>query len=173
MQLKLNRNIIFIFVVTIILLFAVINRYDYIFKSKVTTGYVSLARTEGLSGALGLGFSQKIHVIAFSVGKKKYSIESESNAKLKIGQEVKVIYKKDDPNNAYVYNFTGFWLAPLLYSIIPLLFISAALLAFFDKEDCFVITLGKKLSVTKIKNSKPLLEEDLISLVENNEDLKL
>ncbi|NTW91461.1 MAG: hypothetical protein HGA35_06005 [Erysipelotrichaceae bacterium] len=78
-------------------------------------------------------------------------------------QEIKIIYKVDDPNSAYVYSFNGFWLAPLMWSIIPLLFICAALFSFFNKEDCFLITIGKKITPSEINN----ISSGLVSYLQN------
>jgi hypothetical protein len=144
---KLSRNKIYLIGVTVILLFVIINRANFIYGSKFTTGKVIRIGKLSIQEYGHVGTSMSVPIIQFFNNSNVITIEGEKNADLTIGEEVKVVYKKDNPESAAVFSFGGFLVPGLLYSLIPLLLISAATFSFLDPSDLIVIDVGKFYSI--------------------------
>jgi hypothetical protein len=152
---KLNRNKVYIIGVAAILAFVAINRLNYIIGSKFATGKVINTHKWSTRTWRGGGSNFTAPIIRFRDGDYEITFTGETNDELTPDETVKVIYKADDPTEAEVFDFTGFLLPSLLYSLIPLLLLSAAAFSFIDAKEIVVIHVEKmyKLSFNKEKNS--------------------
>lgn len=153
MILKLNRNKIFVIGISIILAFLLINRVYFISQSEITTGEV--VRNKSWSSNVvslrpyqGSG-SYSAPVIQFKKDSLEISFQGPTNLEIQDGEHVQVIYKISDPTDAELYSFVGFWFSPLLYCIIPLLFLTAATFSFLNSSD--IITIDFKNIISKKK----------------------
>lgn len=144
MTITLNRNKVFFIGLGIIFVFLLLNRIDYIFGSTTTVGkVVSVKKWKYRSSrftAPMVKFQTETHEITF---------QGETNMNLQNGETVDVIYKINNPTNAEIYSFVGFWLSPLLYCILPLIFLVAITFSFLTRTDVFVVNIGKQFTITK------------------------
>lgn len=151
MTFKLNRKNIFFIGLALTFVYLILNRLDYIFASQTTIGQVVEIQYEG-------GFS--VPIINFSPSDTSVSFKGVANMNLGLGDIVSVVYKTNDPSNAEIYTFTGFWLTPLLYCLIPLMLLMAIVFSFLSKKQTFTIHIGKQIRLYKdndtlaIKKSK-------------------
>jgi len=133
MTLKLTRNTIFFIGLCLILVYVAVNRLNFIRLGNFTNGKVyNIVKTSG---------NHTSPVIEFSTDSLIVKFHSETDEDLEPGQQVEVIYQRSDPRNAKVYSFIGFWLSPLLYCILPVIVLAAAVYSFLSKR--FVIHVGK------------------------------
>jgi hypothetical protein len=160
MTFQLNRNRIFFTGFGVILLFLLINRLDHMIGTRITTGQVigerkwhSYSYREGTT-------NYTAPLVRFSDGTSLFTFEGITNMEVKGGEKLSVIYKIDDPQQAGIYTFTGFWLSPLIYCLIPLLLLGAAVFSFLTASEYVIIASGKKPRILKTEhgteNSKPL-----------------
>jgi len=147
MTIYLNRNNILIIAIIIVFVYLVLNQTEKIRKSSTTTGTVT--GIEIRENKLNRHETSRSAIIRFEYEGDTIYFTGEQNVNYELGEQVKVIYKKENPNKAKVYSFAGFWLAPLFYCIIPLWLLSALVLSLMNKNDKLVINLRKKLSVRK------------------------
>lgn len=85
------------------------------------------------------------------------------NIKIEPGSKVKVIYRKDNPYRAQLYNFYGYWLNAVIFTVLPIIIISAFVFTFVGKSDKVLFSFGK-IKIVKhlndveiVKNKKKLL----------------
>jgi hypothetical protein len=107
--------------------------------------------------------------LSYRLGSTKYRIELSNAEDMKVGDKLELIYDTDYPEDATTYDFKGFWMGPIMYCIIPLLFLSAFILAFIDKTD--VISFNFKNGL-KIRKSKKISNDDFNGVIEPNNELK-
>jgi hypothetical protein len=144
MTITLNRNKVFFIGLGIIFIFLLLNRIDYIIGSTTTTGKVQYVRHWTSRSS-----RYTAPVIEFQTEDYEIKFQGETNMPLHAGETVNVIYKIKDPTNAEVYSFIGFWLSPLLYCILPLIFLVAITFSFLTHSDVFVVNIGKRFTITK------------------------
>lgn len=164
MKISLNRNKILLIAIAIVFIFLIINRLNKIQKSSFTTGKVK--GTEIIKSRRYNSEISRYAVIEFGFNGDTIQFGGEQNVDYELGEEVKVIYSNDNPEKAKVYSFAGFWLAPLLYCIIPIWLLAALVLSLLSKDDKVIIKIGKNISVTK---EKPDNFNRIIKLSDNRE----
>lgn len=135
-MIKLNRNHIFLIGITTCFLFIGINILNYRMNSDFAKGKVITYRTSHNNNA----------VIAFNLNGKEIRFLSEASINKDDKNEVTVIYNKDNPENAAVYTFVGFYMFYFFFAIIPLMLFTAFIYSWFDKYD-FVIVNFRKMKV--------------------------
>lgn len=150
---KLNRNKIYFLSVVIILLFVIINRINFIYESNFAEGKVIQMVNRSSYSTLHGVTAYAVPVIKFRDGYSDITFEGERNADITVSETVKVVYKKDDPEKAEVFSFGGFLAPVLIYALLPLLLISAAVFSFLDSKELIVIDYEKfyKLNFKKEK----------------------
>jgi hypothetical protein len=144
MTIKLNRNKLFLIGVGIVFIYVLLNRVDYIFGSNITTG--EIVRIRSWSGNRS---SYTAPIVKFSTETNEITFQGTTNMDASEGETVDVIYKANDPTNAEIYSFVGFWLSPLIYCILPLILLTAASFSFLTASDMLIFNIGKKFTVTK------------------------
>lgn len=143
----------------IIILYIFLNRFNFIWGSSITEGRVDAFRI-----IISATNSYNEPVIKFFVDSKEITFTDDNNLDLELGQNVTVIYKKDNPGNARVYSFTGFWLNSIIWALIPTIIFLAAIFSFMNKQDYILIDLSRLFKVRWIK------ENQLKNLEENNKN---
>ncbi len=147
MTIKLKRNNILYIGIAIIAIYLILNRVDYIFNGNITTGYVVDEKV--WVSADSTVITQTAPIISFNTNSEMHTFQGEINSSFDIGEKVQVIYKTENPSKAKVYNFTGFWLTPIIYCLIPLILIAAAIFTFLKKTDVIVLEIGKRIKISK------------------------
>lgn len=61
-----------------------------------------------------------------------------------LGEEVPVIYKKEEPRISKIYTFFGFWFSNIAYFIVPLFLWSAFSLSYIDKGEYLLLDFRNK-----------------------------
>jgi hypothetical protein len=82
---------------------------------------------------------------------------------IQIGDTFELIYDPDEPTNVTTFDFKGFWMAPLMFCIIPLLFLNAFILSFVGKKDIIKIEFKNGFKISK---TKKLITENFQELPE-------
>lgn len=160
MAIKLNRNKLFLIGLGIIFVFLLLNRIDYIFGSATTVGKVIYVKNWTYRSSR---FTAPM--VQFQTETQEITFQGETNMNLKNGETVDVIYKTNNPTNAEVYSFVGFWLSPLLYCILPLIFLVAIIFSFLTDSDVFVVNIGKPFTIRKTTLMQLDVEEKKITLL--------
>jgi hypothetical protein len=137
---KLNRHHIFLIGLFTGFAFVGIHILNYHLKSDFAKG--------NLVAWVSDGFGTNSPKIKFTVNDKSYEFLGESNLKLKGMVVIDVIYDKNDPKNAAVYTFMGFYMRYFFFLIIPIMLYAAFIYSWFDKRD-FVIVDFKKKKISK------------------------
>lgn len=150
---KLNRNKIYLIGVTTIFVFVIINRINFIVGSKFTTGQVIKTKSWSTRTVRDGGTSYTAPIVKFVDQNYEITFQGKTNDYLKPGEFVKVIYKADDQSNAVIFSFIDFLLPSLLYSLIPLLLLSAATFSFIESTDIVEINLKKSIKITITKEN--------------------
>ncbi len=149
MVIKLSRTTILIITISVIAVYLVLNRMNAIRERVTTTGEITeikKLRSSGLSKDISY-----VAIISYSVGSEKYKIETDGNKEMKTGEKFEIIYRPDAPEDGTTFDFKGFWMGPVMYCIIPLLFLSAFILAFIDKKDIVSFNFKNGLKISKSK----------------------
>lgn len=134
-MIKLNRNHIFLIGLLVAFLFVGIHILNFELASNSANGEV-------------VGYRDKKCVVAFYVNGEEIRFLSEPNLSYKVHDKVEVIYKINNPKNAAIYDFIGFYLNYFLYSIIPIMLFASFNYAWFDKYD-FVIVNWRNRKISK------------------------
>lgn len=148
MTIKLSRTTILIITISVIAVYLVLNRVNAIRERVTTTGEITEIKE------VRSGFSRDISyvaVISYIVGSKKYKLEISGDKEMKTGEKFEIIYRPDAPEDGTTFDFKGFWMGPVMYCIIPLLFLSAFILAFIDKKDVISFNFKNGLKINKSK----------------------
>jgi hypothetical protein len=136
------------------LIFLVINRLNYSFNSNITDGKVighKIWENETFPED-----TETAPIIEFYSDDGRIEFTAQRNLKYDIGHELKVIYKKQNPNKANIYSFFGFWMEPLILCFIPIIVLSALIFVFISKKDTIVCSRNKG---NKINISRKSIEE--------------
>lgn len=72
-------------------------------------------------------------IIDYTVDGKAYQLTGVENLKLKPNEKVTVIYKRNNPVNAYQFSFFGFWYYGILYSALATILLTITCYGIFEK----------------------------------------
>jgi hypothetical protein len=157
MIIDLNRSKIFFIGLLIIFIYILLNRVDYIISSNTTEGKV-IYKKNWVAGKGGQYYSS---TIKFSVDSKEITFMNTTDMSLELGETVSVIYKVNNPENAQVYSFAGFWLMPIPYCLIPLMILTAAVFSFLTSSDIIILSYkNRKFNITKTTSPNYQKKED-------------
>jgi hypothetical protein len=154
MKLRFNRVQLYLCGICIILFYLLLNRLTLVANSSFVKGWVvneikwgngTMGETEGFFTAPVVQFVQHDKVITF---------QGETNTSYHKGQSVTIIYQKEDVTSAKIYSFTGFWLAPLLYSLLPFLLLTALVFSFFKPDAMIVADMRNLIKPSKKSDSR-------------------
>ena len=140
MNLTLTKRKLYWLGVGIISFYYLLNKFDFIFHASCTEG-IAMGHT----------------VISFTFKNKVYEFNTVSNVEYSVGEKVPVIFKKENPGNAYVFSFLGFWYSGLIFTLVPLALWSAFALAFFHEEDKIFLSFFKKSKPIQFSSNKKKL----------------
>lgn len=149
-----SRQKIFLTGLVITVFIVLSNRLWHIAVDGFAVGEVTETVTWVTKGSVMNSAHSSAPIVKFSTGMYEIRFQGPTNMHVQTGDHVTVIYDKNDPTEAGIYSFTGFWMIFLFYSILPVVVFSAATYSFLTKNDLLVIVLDKDFSIRKTK--KPL-----------------
>lgn len=127
-----SRNALFLSAFLLLMGIYFINHITFILQSEQVKGKVVSVSTSN-------GFSSVKYVyplVEFSINEKTYIFRSDvDNPNYLQGDVVTVIYKKENPSEAYIYTFTHFWAKGLGYLINPLFLLYAVFYSLLARGD--------------------------------------
>lgn len=132
--LVLNRATLFVIGIVVIVFYLVLNRIHFMEGTAITKG--EIIGLEGYSNRGPVYAPPMVHFITDSID---ITFHGETNTDYREGEIVPVIYKLDNPSDAYIYSFLGFWLGPVLYCILPLMVLTAVVFSFMGERDRIVL----------------------------------
>lgn len=151
MIIKLTRIQVFYTSLGIMLLGLLIYKLSFIIGSETTTGEVVGIKSWSTRGRYPGSYSAPI--VKFNTETNEMTFQGETNMDIKYGDKVTVIYKTDEPTDAFIFSFVGFWLISLMYcSIFYLLLIGSAIFSYLKKDESLEINISKKMKLHKTKN---------------------
>ncbi|PLX06362.1 MAG: hypothetical protein C0596_17995 [Marinilabiliales bacterium] len=160
---KLSRVHLIIINLIVVVLFVGINRYRYISSAIITEGIV--VGQKKYENKTFPEDSEYAPVIEFYNDEDRVIFTADRNLGYKNGEVHKIIYKKKNPRNAKIYSFNGFWLGPLIMSIVPFIIISALIFGFMSKGDRIIFSSK---GFKRIKNKKISKSIDSKNLPDQN-----
>jgi hypothetical protein len=143
---KLNRHQLFVIGVILIMLCTAWYRIAFLRKAEITNGLcvawdIIYYENNGVKKT-----DKVIPKIAYRVDGESFEISGVENQLFEKGSQVPVIYNKENYSEAFIYDFTGFWLYPVITAIL----LSLAWLVFsygaFEKGNRLVIRRFKTTS---------------------------
>lgn len=151
MVIKLTRIQVFYTSLGIMLLGLLIYKLSFIIGSETTTGEVVGVKSWSTRGRYPGTYTAPI--VKFSTETHEVTFQGETNMDIKYGDKATVIYKTDEPTDAFIFSFVGFWLISLMYcSIFYLLLIATAIFSYLKKDESLEINISKKMKIHKTKN---------------------
>lgn len=141
-MIRLNRHHIYLIGVITAFLFAGIHILNFYNKSDFTKG--SLIAYDGNAPR-----------ILIKVNNTEYIFTGQSDLHLDPTEKIEVIYDKNNPTNASVYTFWGFYMFYFYFIIVPLVVFTAFIYSWFDKYDRVIVDFRKK----KVSSSKELIRK--------------
>jgi len=114
--------------------------YFLAFKLKFIVGS---SFTEGKIITFKSGFRVLNPVVEFSANNNVFRFTGEASFDDYTDKVVKVVYKNDDPSNARIFSFFGFWWSGIILGLVPLALYSAIVLSFVAKGESVKVDLGK------------------------------
>lgn len=151
MTIKLTRMQVFYISLAMMLLGLLIYKLSFIIGSETTTGEVVGIKSWSTRGRYPGSYSAP--VVKFNAQKHDITFQGETNMDIQYGEKVTVIYKTDDPTDAFIYSFVGFWLVSLMYcSIFYLLLIATAIFSYLKKDESLRINISRKMMIHKTKD---------------------
>jgi hypothetical protein len=153
MKFTLSRFQLIVSCLGVVFFFVFLSRAKHVFVGKRTTGEVI--------GEHIWGSRTKYTdpVVSFEDGFGTVTFYGESNLHYQRGDRVPVIYLEREDPEAYINTFLGFWLRPLMYSIIPVFLLLAALLSFFSAKDTFLFSFTRPFGMKILRDKGEVLEE--------------
>jgi len=149
MIIKLTRIQVFYTSLAMMLLGLLIYKLIFIIGSVTTTGEVVKIKSWSTGGRYPGTY--RAPIVKFNTDKYEVTFQGETNMDIKYGDKVTVIYKTDEPTDAFIYSFVGFWLISLMYcSIFYLLLIATAIFSYLKKGESLLIHISKKLPSFRI-----------------------
>ncbi len=141
-MIRINRHYLFVAGVIIIFTFYFLNKFHFISNAEQTkgvcVGYDFIYREGRDSSSIPDKFYP---IVAYHVDEESYTLRGIEEVMMDKGDVLKVIYKSDDPADAYVFNFIGFWYFGLLYSIMAVMGMIVIAYGALDKNNVLRITL--------------------------------
>jgi hypothetical protein len=135
-MIRLNRVKLFVLGLVVIVTCYFIRQVTFIVTSHCAEGKV-VAVTNANNTRTRISYP----VVEFSVDGREYAFTGESNMDVEKGDRVEVIYKTDDPTDAHIYTFAGFWLRNIIWFIVPLLLWAAFSTSYLDKGELLTLNL--------------------------------
>ena len=139
MQFKLNNDKVFFIGVGIIFSFMLLNRLQFYIGSKTAIGTV--VGYERSSGKNGFVYTPMIQFKADSI---QYQVRGIKDMEVSLNDTLELIYRTSDPNGAVINSFPGFWLYPILFCLIPLIFWISFVYSYITAKEFLLIKIGKK-----------------------------
>ncbi|HBX52419.1 MAG: hypothetical protein A2275_05040 [Bacteroidetes bacterium RIFOXYA12_FULL_35_11] len=155
-MLKLSRSKLLLLSALIILIYYFINRISYINKAEFTTGMVVPFYELPDWNNSNIGSP----VIAFAHANTLVKFEGTQYLKYKEGETVPVIFNSEQPQDAYIFTFMGYWYSGLIWCIWPLMITSGLILGFIRKNQNIIISLKYPLIKKGKKEEKSLMHSD-------------
>lgn len=151
MIINLTRMQVFYVSLSMMLLGLLIYKLTFIIGSETTTGEVIKVKSWSTRGRYPGTYTAP--VVKFNTDQYEVTFQGETNMDIKYGDKVDVIYKTDEPTDAFIYSFVGFWLVALMYcSIFYFLLIATAIFSYLKKGESLEININKKMKIHKTKN---------------------
>lgn len=139
MTLSFNAKQLSLYGVLLILTLSFGNRILFLFRSKQATGKYTTTY------AWGYQDMYKSPVINYKTAEGSDVIFlAETNIPIADENNVPVIYKTNNPENAYVFTFFGFWYMPLIHSLIPLAIYFAFVMSFVNSKQGLTIRFHQR-----------------------------
>ena len=135
-----------------ILFFVFLYRAQFVFFGKRANGEVVGGYVWGLAKAAD-------PEIRFFRGNTPVLFKGEQNMRYQQGEIVPVIYLDQPDPDAHLYTFFGFWLKPLICSLVPIIFLVPALFSFFHRGDTFAFSLSKPFGMKVIRDAEETLKK--------------
>jgi hypothetical protein len=154
MTVKFSRPQLLLAGTALVIVFVCISRFDFIFNSKQTTGTVIRVRTSGRG-------HYNSPLVLFETESSQITFSGEDNTFYELQEKVPVIYKVNDPTDAYIYTFVSFWLSPLLYCLFPIIILTALIFSFISSGDYIQAELSGKLSIKLMRDPENVRREML------------
>ena len=127
-MIRLNRHHVFLLAVSLIFLYYFLLKFQFILKSEKVVG-----RNVGYeSVSMGRSYKQLSKII-YEAGGKTYVLYGPDNY-LYEEEWLNVLYEKENPGKAYVYNFMGFWYSGMLFCGFFIFLAAAAVYGFMEKK---------------------------------------
>ena len=115
--------------------------------------------TDYLSGRSRKSGSLLYPLAEFVVGDTIYTAKGEANSGNDKGDKVMILYHSTNPSDCYIFDFANFWGPPLLYTLFPLMLISAFIFGSM-KEDDRLLVPGFRVVTIETEESPTIDEPD-------------
>lgn len=150
---KFTRHHLFVSGALLIMLFTFLYRFNFIRNAALTDGLCIGQDYIYYQNGSNKNIDKMIPIIAYQVEDESYTLSGVENQWMEKGTVVEVIYNTNNPSQAYINDFTGFWLYPVLSCAL----ISIAWLIFsygaFESGNRLVIRRIKKTNDQKVGNN--------------------
>ena len=158
-EIRIGRTRLFMIGLSILIFYIGLNRFDILWGTQKTDGEVIAYQIGGLkTGTL-------LHEIRFQTAQGYvFKFTSAEDVFLDIGEKVPVIFKKDNPAEAYVYNFISFWYPICIWALFPLILLLAAVYSFLKKDEVILMNLFEDFRIKKIRKPKDTSNKENIRL---------
>lgn len=140
---KLNRHHIYLIGIITGFLFAGIHIFNFMIKSEFTKGVL-------------FSYDGNSPRIEIKVNNQVYIFTAQADIHIHPDEEVDVIYETNNPLNASVYSFTGFFLYYFFFLVVPIVVYTAFIYSWFDKYDFVIVNFKKR----KISKSREIMKID-------------
>lgn len=160
---KLNKFQLFLAGFAVILLCYFTRQITFIVNSERATGEVINETSPNWGHSRPGSYSStrlSYPVIKFQAAGQELTFVGESNLDYNTGDKVEVIYRKEDPKDAKIYSFFGFWFGKIAYFLIPLFLWAAFSLSYLDKGEYITLNFRNR-SFGKSKYRKNAGDKDL------------
>ena len=154
-MITLSRGKLLLLSALIILAYYFINRISYLYKAEFTNGIVVpvFKLPDWKNSTIGSP------VIAYSFADSLIKFEGTQYLKYNEGDTVPVVFNPDEPEDAYIFTFMGFWYSGLIWCLWPLMIASGLILGFIRKNQFIIISLKYPLLAKRKKVDEQLFKE--------------
>lgn len=137
MNLKLNSHRVFLIGVIVIVLFMLLNRFQFYYGSQTAKGTV-------VGFTKYTGRYKKIYpLISFEANGVEYQVDGLKDLDVTYNDTLEMIYQPSDPSGAVVNTFYGFWLYPIMFCLIPFIFWISFVYSYITPKESLFIEIGK------------------------------
>ncbi|HOV10829.1 MAG TPA: DUF3592 domain-containing protein [Bacteroidales bacterium] len=147
-EISINRKHLFWIGFTVIVLIALTNRLNFILKSNFTQGVVVSIKKLSVDGKIDE--TNTVPVIRFVANGNTFYFDALKNSHYKYGETVRVVYHKSNPAKAKIFGFEDFIYPVLLYCIVPIMILGAAVFSFIKPKDKLLINLKKIFFINRV-----------------------